>query len=307
MYMASMDTVVAGWSLLQLPGCNARERFKRWQDDGGALSGDKSIGCGLNALTFLGIFSRAEGEALLAQLKGRDDSRGTLFGEMMKFVFDKCVTNKKKQECGKISQYAYDITTLDRIQLFEHDMKVRLLPGCCTVIKLVRFLESKQSNGMMGLTGHSVVLSNEGGRILLVDPQQGKVKDHDSVKALNVWGSVGYQFVYVMGTDTPTSPGHVTHRKINEELKSGTPFFHPMNMDRAAEASMALSRPLMSSQHPLFTGITETPTTRNGRLERERLFMSGQSVLPHSSRGSRSRGGTRRRKRNRKTRHFRSS
>lgn len=297
--MASMEpSVVGGWHLLQLPGCDARARFDAWQEEG-ALSGDKSIGCGLNALAFLNIFTRKEGERLLEELKGRDDEQGTTFREMMAFVY--------KEVLHDITQYEYDITTLAGISLFEQDMKTRLHEGSCTVIKLVRILETnnrnERMNAQVGLTGHSVVLSNERGNILLIDPQQGKLKEHDNKKALKVWSDLGYQRVYVMGKNSPNGLRHVTHPEIQKELKAGLPTFHSMELERMASA--ANWPPVPKPQYPVpnpFPQYPETPEERHWREHRNRMFREGNSFRYNSLGGSR-----KGRKRNRKTRHVRSS
>lgn len=287
--MASMEnSVVGSWHLLQLPDCTPTKRYDEWQKLG-ALGGEKSIGCGLNALAFLGIFTREQGLALLSELKARDDGHGTSFREMMSFVF--------KAGSHDITQHEYDITTLEGIHLFEQDMKSRLRDGSCTVIKLLRIPETNERNesmdGKVELTGHSVVLSKVHGEIILIDPQQGKLKKHDSVKALKVWGDLGYQYVYVMGTNSPKVHGHVSHRAIDQELASGIPTFRPMNVE--------------NKPYPVrnpFPQFFETPEAKAAREARTRLFLEGKSILPKfRSGGSRKR----KRKQKRKTRHIRSS
>lgn len=62
-----------------LQNCDDANRFNAWQATGGALLNNRNLGCGINSLTYLGIFTRRQGENLVNVV----NARGTTFDEMM--------------------------------------------------------------------------------------------------------------------------------------------------------------------------------------------------------------------------------
>ena len=56
------------YKIAVLDNCKSEDRFKAWKDSGGTLLGQKSIGCGINSLTFLGIFDQNIGNNLVTQI-----------------------------------------------------------------------------------------------------------------------------------------------------------------------------------------------------------------------------------------------
>jgi hypothetical protein len=179
--------------LVQISGCNPKERYKQWKSDGGALLNNKNIGCGINALTFLGVFDRAQGEHLV----GIISPGGTSFAEMMAFV----------TRWGKhpLFEGTYPVTTEQDVIALEllltNSQAPLLSPGHCTVAKFMRYADGaapQKCNGQSLTSGHSVVLSNIDGKLNMIDPQQDTFREHKSDKAIKAWNSSCYTHVSLM-------------------------------------------------------------------------------------------------------------
>lgn len=144
------------YSLVTLPNCNAQQRFHHWKKTGGTLNGTKTIGCGINALTFLGIFSYPDGMKLVRELKNRGaKSRGTSFAQMIDFVAIR--TGRFYQEMtvpiANNSKVIYNFLEWVTSLMVDNE---------CTITKFNR------ENGM----GHSFVFNkDEHGYLWIVDPQ----------------------------------------------------------------------------------------------------------------------------------------
>ena len=69
-------------NLAILKDCDPVSRLQHWKERGGTLKGNTRIGCGLNSLTFLGIFTYEQGEQLVEQVT----NEGTNFLEIMQYV-----------------------------------------------------------------------------------------------------------------------------------------------------------------------------------------------------------------------------
>ncbi len=197
--------------LVQISGCDPKNRYDKWTEEGGPLLGNKKIGCGLNALTFLGVFTRAEGEHLVRII----NPGGTSFAEMLSFVF--------RWSKHPIFEGTYPVTTQQDIMALEMlltDPKNPFLsPGHCTVAKFMRYADGappKICNGQHLTSGHSVVLSNIAGKLTVIDPQQETFREHKSDKALKAWNNSCYTHVSLMF-------GHpeIAEMKVASPMKAG--------------------------------------------------------------------------------------
>jgi hypothetical protein len=179
--------------LVQISGCDPKNRYEKWNKEGGPLLGNQNIGCGLNALAFLGVFTRAEGEHLVRII----NPGGTSFAEMISFVF--------RWSKHPIFEGTYPVTTQQDIMALEMLLTDAenpfLSPGHCTVAKFMRYADGappKICNGQHLTSGHSVVLSNIGGKLTVIDPQQKTFREHKSDKALKAWNNSCYTHVSLM-------------------------------------------------------------------------------------------------------------
>lgn len=177
-----------------LPNCGGEERFKAWKKSGEALLGNRNLGCGLNALTYLGIFTRRQGEQLVSVV----NNRGTSFQDMMNFVFN---------GNGGTPQYErpIPIRTIEEVREFIRIIKRELCDNCCTVAKLMRYDDNDSNppscNGTTYTPGHSIVFSIENGdELWAIDPQQGTRRRSDNAeKAFEAWNNKNcYKWISLM-------------------------------------------------------------------------------------------------------------
>ena len=180
-------------NLSYLGNCNVEERFKQWMDEGGTLKGNKNLGCGINSLTFLGVFSREAGGNLVDVV----NSRGTTFEEMINYVY----RNNNNQQV----EYSYPITNVREVQFFINDILKRLPVNSCTVAKIMRYSDNTSShdaplcNGTRLTSGHSIVFSNDRGVLKAVDPQQETIRPSmDAAKAFQAWNRNCYKQISLM-------------------------------------------------------------------------------------------------------------
>lgn len=157
------------YHLSVLRDCNPVSRFAAWRADGGTLLGLKNLGCGINALTFLGVLTREEGERLVPLV----NSRGTTLLEMMSFVF-------RGSSVPQFERY-FSIRTREEVATFLVTLNNLLINNECTIAKLMRYPESTALGAEPTCTidgtpfkltpGHSIVFSkNESGSLLWLDP-----------------------------------------------------------------------------------------------------------------------------------------
>jgi hypothetical protein len=180
-------------NLSYLGNCNVEERFKQWMREGGTLKGNKNLGCGINSLTFLGVFSREAGGNLVDVV----NSRGTTFEEMINYVYR---NNNNPQ-----FEYSYPITTAGEVQLFINDILKRLHMNSCTVAKMMRYPDNTSlrnaplCNGTRLTSGHSIVFSNDRGVLKAIDPQQETIRPSmDAAKAFQAWNRNCYKQISLM-------------------------------------------------------------------------------------------------------------
>jgi hypothetical protein len=174
--------------------CDSNARFQRWQRDGGALLNNRNIGCGINSLTFLGVFARQQGENLVRVI----NQRGTTFQEMMNYVFNSNGGNPQFEE-------RFDIGDQQQTQSFIDFLQTTLPNGSCTIVKMLRYDDNTPPervplfNGGPLTSGHSIIFSKEGDVLYAIDPQQGTHRrSDDASRAFNAWSRQYYQSVCLM-------------------------------------------------------------------------------------------------------------
>jgi hypothetical protein len=149
--------------LTTLNNCNDRERYDAWNDAGGTLLGNKNLGCGINSLTYLGVFTRAEGESFVKIL----NERGTTFTELMNYVYNK--NGQRPQFC-----FYFDISNLENARVFTRTLESYLCDNCCTIAKLMRYPDEATvaplCNGVRLTSGHTIIFSKRNGIINTIDP-----------------------------------------------------------------------------------------------------------------------------------------
>jgi len=175
--------------------CDSNARFQRWAEDGGALLNNRNIGCGINSLTFLGVFTRQQGENLVRVI----NRRGTTFQEMMNYVFNSNGGNPQFER-------RIDIRNLQQTQSFIDFLQTTLPNGSCTIVKMLRYDDNTPPervplfNGSALTSGHSIIFSkDEEGVLHAIDPQQGTHRrSDDASRAFNAWSRQYYQSVCLM-------------------------------------------------------------------------------------------------------------
>jgi hypothetical protein len=177
-----------------LRSCNSNARFQRWMRDGGALLNNTYIGCGINSLTFLGVFTRQQGENLVRVI----NQRGTRFQEMMNYVFNSNGGNPQ-------SERRFYIRNLHETRSFINLLQTTLPSGSCTIVKMSRYDDNTPPhlvplfNGGPLTSGHSIIFSKEGDVLYAIDPQQGtRRRSDDASRAFTAWSRQYYQYVCLM-------------------------------------------------------------------------------------------------------------
>ena len=167
-----------------LTNCNDETRFNDWIRAGGALLGIKNIGCGINSLTYLGVFTRPQGEQLVPLL----NTRGTTFDEMMNYVF-----NASRVPQIKIQ---FDISTPAGVEVFINSLTNLLCEGCCTIVKLMTHPEIPEYQLP---TGHTIIFSKNERILYATDPHIGTRRPSNIPDAaFNAWQNRGYLVAHVM-------------------------------------------------------------------------------------------------------------
>jgi hypothetical protein len=177
--------------LSKLPNCDSKKRMDAWRASGGALLGNKNIGCGINSLVFLGVFTRKEGDDLVRII----NPRGTTFLEMMNFVAARSGGNIQRE-------VIFPITTVAQVQDFISHIKRNLGNNSCTVAKMMRYPDNSTPvycKGILYTSGHSVIFGVENNTLYAIDPQQDSFREsEDADKALKAWGRTCYTHAHVM-------------------------------------------------------------------------------------------------------------
>ena len=145
--------------LLAFHDCNAVDRFDQWLRSGGALLKNPNIGCGINTLTMLGVFSRADGEKMVTDLALDPQRRGTSFYQIMQYVFHQ---SGRKPPMNELTGY---IDTPTRLYHFFKWVDQKTGLNTCIIVKFNRDLHQD-------VLGHTVLLNKDSaGMLTIYDPQ----------------------------------------------------------------------------------------------------------------------------------------
>jgi hypothetical protein len=145
--------------LLAFHNCNAADKFNQWIRSGGALLKNPNIGCGINTLTMLGVFSRKDGENMVTGLAQDPQRRGTSFYQIMQYIFHK---SGRKHPMNELTGY---IDTPTRLYHFLKWVDQKTGLNTCIIVKFNRDLHQD-------VLGHTVILNKDSAGILTIyDPQ----------------------------------------------------------------------------------------------------------------------------------------
>jgi hypothetical protein len=208
-------------SIALLQNCDCVNRFNRWMETGGTLyklnenetekeakKYWRQIGCGINSLVFLGIFTREQGTTILPHI---NKQKGTTFSEIMEYVFMK---NENLLNKYIYSEVIYSINSFENIKKF-YNYLYNILPlNTCTIIKLNRDPTDSICSGYKG-TGHTIIISKDAnGIIYTIDPQGETIRQRISEKTdtkifesfqSNCFNTVSMMHVKIDGTDSPNT------------------------------------------------------------------------------------------------------
>ena len=207
------------FNLVQINNCRSKARFTEWKKTGGALLGRTDLGCGLNALAFLSIFTRVQGESLLQKIK----PTGTSFNEIIRWIQLLNGFN------NKYTEFVFPITTVNDITIFFNKLSHDIDSNTCVIAKLNRHynIDKRSVNCKRFTIGHTVVFSKEeNGDMYTIDPQQGTRRKRNDVKMAksyfdgNCYISISLVAVQNNGYNliTPVRPSIVIPRNINKDL-----------------------------------------------------------------------------------------
>jgi len=159
----------AGQSIFAWNNIAINDYLRRWLEGRRPLGGRDDLGCGLNALTFLGVFDRLNGERLLRNIEGK----GTTFDQILQYVTSRYIVDQRRFTLSKICA---DIRSTESVEAFIDYLKNRLERNQAIVVKLTRYADDARTtlcNGQRLTPGHTVVYGkNENDQIYTIDPQQ---------------------------------------------------------------------------------------------------------------------------------------
>jgi len=180
--------------LLVFSDCNAREKMKDKKNDNvetwEPLSDDKSIGCGINSLTFLGIISKEIGKKIV---KNIPKNVGTPFTFLMYYLME---ISKRSTNLKEIRS---DVSTLENTTKFLDALFNTLPDGCCVIATL---------NRNIGTLNHTIVFSKQKDDtgmdcLYKIDPQVGKLKKRiDDTTIFNTWERMNVVSVSLLFEDS---------------------------------------------------------------------------------------------------------
>ena len=217
--------------LAVLQDCNPAKRIAAWT---GALQGNQRIGCGINALTFLGEISSATATQEVSNLASCPDSQGTPFAQIVDWF------NKRQDQSNPLfyQEFSFVITTgtakapsttppatsgaaiaeegslanrgtpedgMRALYGFFSQLQAEMPNNSCTIVKLNRSPDVARE---LGLTpGHTVVIAKaDDGTLSTIDPQQLSVmpfKGRVSAGFYNAYVSQGYSTASVVTASQP--------------------------------------------------------------------------------------------------------
>jgi hypothetical protein len=269
------------YRLSYLPNCNGEDRMKKWTSEGGTLDNDKSIGCGINSLTFLGIFSRKDGERYVREVL--DKSRGTSFIEMMQLV---STFNKNKIAYQEIIFYVH---TDDLITKFLDNVTLLLPDNSCTVAKLTRDKDPRirPPQCRRFTEGHSLVFSKENGVLYTIDPQQMTIRKRNNPKIIESWKANCYISVSLIfqhkSHDTPIQP--VRRADFSQLINVSPPILVDLNENSIQNESIQRTS---DSGSPMSVVSESSRRSARGTSRRSVRSSSRRSVRSSSRRSVRS-------------------
>ena len=210
-----------GMFLTHINNCNVVQRYEEWRNVGGTLLGEKNIGCGINCLTFLNVFTRVQGEDLVRNI---NRNSGTSFTEMMNYV--RRVNINRRQNDPAFTAYNQHLQMIpidgDNLRHFIFTIRTMLGVNSCTIAKLMRHpIDTNNPRNCRGsnlTAGHSVVLSVQqnstyNNSLLIIDPQAMSLRTiEDSGRSFDTlreaWNRQCYTHVALMFSflDTPINP-----------------------------------------------------------------------------------------------------
>jgi len=137
-------------SLAILPNCDARDRCANWI---GPLNGNNRIGCGINALAFLG------------EIEGEQVQRGLRLAQNTGTPFEYIVAwfNNKIQNIDNTKRFIetrYNINTRENLERFFIFMNYNLERNTCTIVKYNRHPDANQRPANL-TPGHYVILHKD--------------------------------------------------------------------------------------------------------------------------------------------------
>jgi len=168
-------------TLAVLGNCDSLTRFKSWEV-AGRIKGSEKIGCGINALTFLGVFTRYQAETLVEQIR----PWGTSFSEMMNYVL---LANSRKY--NYIERRIPFITDEDYVSfLNEIEENLRMYHQPATIVKLNRNDDvfSRRKSCQTYSPGHTIVFTlDSSGKLVTIELQIPKWLPRDDEKIIKTW------------------------------------------------------------------------------------------------------------------------
>jgi hypothetical protein len=128
--------------LLIFSNCQGIARFNAWEETGGTLLGNKSIGCGINSLCFLGVFTKELGEHLVKNIL----PSGTTFLDILYYL------NALSSSKVIYTEHVYNLSTLPDLTNTLNLLHQLMPENSCTIVKL---------NRPSDMLGHTIVFSKE--------------------------------------------------------------------------------------------------------------------------------------------------
>lgn len=138
--------------LLIFSNCQGIARFDEWEKTGGTLLGNKSIGCGINSLCFLGVFTKELGEHLVKNIL----PSGTTFLDILYYL------NELSSSKVIYTEHVYNLSTLPDLTNTLNLLHQLMPENSCTIVKL---------NRPSDMLGHTIVFSKENNILYTFDPQ----------------------------------------------------------------------------------------------------------------------------------------
>lgn len=160
-------------SLAIIRNFNVEDKYKDWKNNGGTLLNDKQMGCGINSMTFIGLFDRKEG---IENLRNLNRNIGTPFSEIVSIIQHRDLFHLYEEKIIRIKddenkEFAVSRTKLEVIvkELYNY-----IVNNSCTIIKFNRNpdITLRPERGKYLALGHTVIVGKIHSGMYIVDPQQ---------------------------------------------------------------------------------------------------------------------------------------